>query len=409
MTPIERRATLVLAAILILRMTALFLVLPVLAPHALALAGSPMLAVGLAVGGYGLTQAMLQIPFGWLSDRIGRKPVIAGGLLIFATGSLLAALAQDIESLVLARLLQGGGAIAAASTALLADLTREAVRTTALAIIGASIGGAFLLALALGPALLSFTDVPGLFMLAAGSAMLALLLLLALPAAPPVGRPGVKAGRVLGADLLGLDFGVLCLHAMLSSLFLGLPLLLLDQWGWPIEQHWKLYLPVMLASLLPVFPLIRYLETRQKIAPAIPLAVSVLMLMPILVAISGHALALPLWLFFCAFNFLEASLPSQVSRLAPQQARGRAMGVFSSAQFFGAFAGAALGGWVLTQAGAAAVVLSASGWGLGWFILLLVRQEFRFSLTLLGATASVPESVTHHNLTRSRSTHESRN
>ncbi|ORE87307.1 major facilitator family transporter [Oceanococcus atlanticus] len=374
MTPIERRATLILAAILVLRMTALFMVLPVLAPWALSLAGQPGVAVGLAVGGYGLTQALLQIPFGWLSDRVGRKPVMLFGLAVFALGSLVAARAQDIDTLLMARLLQGGGAIAAASTALLSDLTRESVRTTAMAIIGASIGGAFLLALIVGPALLSVTAVPGLFDIAAVGALLAMVLVLLLPPAPPIKPAAEQASpSVLRADLLQLDGGVFALHAMLASLFVGLPLMLQQEWGWPPATHWKVYLPVMLASLLPVFPLIRYLERRGRIVAAIPVAVMVLTLACVLIGEQWLWLPLTLWMFFCAFNLLEASLPSLVSRRAPAASRGRAMGVFSSAQFLGAFCGAALGGLVLKYAGPSVVILSAACWGCLWLGLLAVR------------------------------------
>ncbi len=387
MTSTERRATLLLAAILVLRMTALFMVLPVLAPWALELAGEPMLAVGLAVGGYGLTQALLQIPFGWLSDRIGRKPVMIFGLLVFAIGSLLASQAQSINALLLARFLQGGGAIAAASTALLSDLTRESVRTTAMAIVGASIGGSFLLALILGPALLSMTEVPGLFTLSAASAVLAMGLILLLPAAPAPVRQAGGDDSILGSDLLSLNLGVFCLHAVLASLFVGLPLMLVAHWGWSAETHWRLYLPVMLASLLPVFPLIRHLEQRGRIVASMPLAVAALCLSCVLMA--EHWLWLPaaLWMFFCAFNLLEASLPSLVSRWAPGSSRGRAMGVFSSCQFFGAFCGAASSGAVLSYWSASAVLLLAALWGSVWLAVMLVRMMLQNPLT--------PEQAAH--------------
>ena len=386
MNPTERRATLLLAAILVLRMTALFMVLPVLAPWALELAGEPMLAVGLAVGGYGLTQALLQIPFGWLSDRIGRKPVMLAGLAIFAAGSVLARQAQDIQALMIARLLQGGGAIAAASTALLSDLTRESVRTTAMAIVGASIGGSFLLALILGPALLSLTPVPGLFVISAISAVVAMGLILLLPPAPAAQPSPAAQSSVLSTDLLSLDIGVFCLHAVLASVFVGLPLMLLELWQWPAASHWKLYLPVMLASLLPVFPLIRQLEQRGWISTALPFAVAVLSLSCLLIAQDWLWLPAALWLFFCAFNLLEASLPSLVSRWAPAGSRGRAMGVFSSAQFFGAFCGAALAGAVLSHWNASAVMLSAAGWGSVWLLVWAVRLAVQNTFNTEAAT-----------------------
>ncbi|MGJ8669897.1 MAG: MFS transporter [Oceanococcus sp.] len=381
MTPTERRATLLLAAILVLRMTALFMVLPVLAPWALELAGEPILAVGLAVGGYGLTQALLQIPFGWLSDRIGRKPVMMFGLLVFAVGSVMASQAQDIQSLLIARFMQGGGAIAAASIALLSDLTRESVRTTAMAIVGASIGGSFLLALILGPALLSFTEVPGLFVISAASALLAFMLIFFLPDAPQPQVATKQKVSVLSGDLVSLDFGVFCLHAVLASLFVGLPLMLIEQWQWAGETHWRLYLPVMLAALIPVFPLIRILEKRNSIPKALPVAVAMLSVSCLLIAEAWMWLPAALWIFFCAFNLLEASLPSLVSRWAPGNSRGRAMGIFSSAQFFGAFCGAAGGGVVLSHWNASAVMLSAAGWGSVWLLVIVVRMALQNTLT----------------------------
>lgn len=408
MTATERRATLVLAAILILRMSALFMVLPVLAPYALELAGSPMLAVGLAVGAYGLTQALLQIPFGWLSDRIGRKPVIAGGLAIFSLGSLLAAWAPDIDTLVLARLVQGGGAIAAASTALLADLTRESVRTTAMAIIGASIGASFLMALVIGPALLSVTDVPGLFVLSACAAGLALVLLLFMPAAPPTLATASQAS-VFSPRLLELDLGVFALHAVLASLFIGLPLLLIAERGLPMAEHWKLYLPTMAASLLPVFPLIRYLEKRGGVDKAMPWAVLLLLLACLSLAWGGLWLPAALWAFFVAFNFLEASLPSMVSRLAPAGARGRAMGVFSSAQFLGAFAGAAGGGLVLARFDARGVVMAAAAWATLWLLVHAVRNGLFPALNPSWGSGAGVEAGSRHQISQTRRANESRN
>ena len=340
----ERRATTLLALLLFLRMLGLFLVLPVLSPWALQLAGEPGLAVGLAVGVYGLTQALLQVPLGWLSDVIGRKPVIAAGLLIFVAGSLLAAVAHSVETLVLGRLLQGCGAIAATSTALLADLLRESVRAIALAVSGIGIGMAFLLSLLLGPLLLPYAGVPGLFLLAA----------------------------LLGVLALGL----------LAALFVVLPLEL------PAQAQWRTWLPAVLLSAVLVFPLLRWIETRGWQWRALAPAFAVLLLGLAGLSAVPHAGVWPtLALFFVAFNLLEASLPSLLTRLVGPARRGRVMGVFSSAQFFGVFAGSALAGWLYAHYGATATLLGVALLGLAPLLYLqrLPAQARRVAATSAGA------------------------
>ena len=364
-------------------MLGLFLVLPVLSPWALQLAGEPGLAVGLAVGVYGLTQALLQVPLGWLSDVIGRKPVIAAGLLIFVAGSLLAAVAHSVETLVLGRLLQGCGAIAATSTALLADLLRESVRAIALAVSGIGIGMAFLLSLLLGPLLLPYAGVPGLFLLAALLGVLALGLLAALPRPPASVAAGAAVpapGLPSGVAALVLAVGVL--HALLAALFVVLPLEL------PAQAQWRTWLPAVLLSAVLVFPLLRWIETRGWQWRALAPAFAILLLGLAGLSAVPHAGVWPtLALFFVAFNLLEASLPSLLTRLVGPARRGRVMGVFSSAQFFGVFAGSALAGWLYAHYGATATLLGVALLGLAPLLYLqrLPAQARRVAATSAGA------------------------
>lgn len=372
MTARERRATLVLALILLTRMLGLFMVLPVLSPWALVLAGEPGLAVGLAVGIYGLTQALLQIPLGWLSDIIGRRPVILGGLTIFVVGSMVAAAATTVDWLILGRLLQGGGAIAATSTALLADLLREPVRAIGLAVVGVSIGLSFLLALLLGPALMIWTGVPGLFWLAAALGVVAMLLLLFLPAADqPVTGSGER-GIPRGVPALVLAVGVL--HAMLAVVFVVVPLQLQTQSAMATELQWRVWLPVVAVSIVVVFPLLRVVETRHWQWQALPLAMALLAVMLLALGqVPEMLFALVLCGFFGAFNFLEASLPSMLSRLVGPQRRGRVMGVFSTAQFFGMFVGGSAAGvlqarWPFAMVLAMAAVLAIPSLVMLWLI-----------------------------------------
>ncbi len=379
----ERRATTLLALLLFLRMLGLFLVLPVLSPWALQLAGEPGLAVGLAVGVYGLTQALLQVPLGWLSDVIGRKPVIAAGLLIFVAGSLLAAVAHSVETLVLGRLLQGCGAIAATSTALLADLLRESVRAIALAVSGIGIGMAFLLSLLLGPLLLPYAGVPGLFLLAALLGVLALGLLAALPRPPASVAAGAAVpARGLPSGVAALVLAVGVLHALLAALFVVLPLEL------PAQAQWRTWLPAVLLSAVLVFPLLRWIETRGWQWRALAPAFAVLLLGLAGLSAVPHAGVWPtLALFFVAFNLLEASLPSLLTRLVGPARRGRVMGVFSSAQFFGVFAGSALAGWLYAHYGATATLLGVALLGLAPLLYLqrLPAQARRVAATSAGA------------------------
>jgi predicted MFS family arabinose efflux permease len=378
MTGSERRAAAGLAGIFALRMLGLFLILPVFALHAQDMAGATPLLIGLAIGAYGLTQALLQIPFGMLSDRIGRKPVIFGGLVLFAVGSLIAALADDIGGVIAGRVLQGSGAIAAAVMALTADLTREEVRTRAMAGIGISIGMAFALALVLGPILGHWVGLDGIFwftaVLAVGG-MLILAFVVPTPARSSVHRDaepvaGQLRGVLANPELMRLDFGVLILHMMMTSLFLVVPLSL-DTLGLDAARHWWLYLPVLVLSMVAMVPFIIQAEGRGRMKPVFlgAVLVSGLALAGLYLFQAGlMVLAFFLFLFFTAFNLLEASLPSMISKIAPAGAKGTAMGVFSSSQFAGAFFGGLLGGWVHQSYGADAVFLFCAAMASVWLL-----------------------------------------
>lgn len=378
MTGAERRAAAGLAGIFALRMLGLFLILPVFALYAHDMAGATPLLIGIAVGAYGLTQAILQIPLGILSDRIGRKPVIFGGLVLFALGSLVAALAEDIGGVIAGRVIQGSGAIAAAVMALAADLTREEVRTRAMASIGVSIGIAFALALVWGPVLGHWIGVAGIFWLTAVLAVGGMLLLALVVPTPQrssvhrdAGPVAGQLGRVLRArELVRLDLGVLILHMMMTSLFLVVPLALRNQ-GLDAVHHWWVYLPVLLLSMGAMVPFIIQAEGKGRMKPVFLGAVLALVLVLsgfYLLGAGLPSLAFFLFLFFTAFNLLEASLPSLISKIAPADAKGTAMGVFATSQFAGAFCGGLLSGWVHQYYGMDAVFLFCAVMAMVWFL-----------------------------------------
>ncbi len=367
LNPTERRAALSLATIFALRMLGLFLILPVFALYAKGLPEVTPLLVGVAIGVYGLTQGLLGIPFGMLSDRLGRKPVILGGLVIFAIGSLVAATAEGIYGIILGRALQGSGAIAAVVMALAADLTREEVRTRAMAMIGVSIGMSFTLALILGPLLDARIGVPGLFWLTAGLAVVGVLMVLFVVPDPRHSRVHRDAEPVLGLlggvirhwELLRLNWGVLTLHLLITAMFLVYPLSL-EEAGVARQDHWLVYLPVLLISVLAMVPFVILSERHGRGKPVLLGAVAALGVAELVLSrLHGGLwpLLAMLLLFFTAFNILEASLPSLVSRIAPAEARGTAMGVFSTSQFLGAFLGGMGGGAVQQLFGVGGVYL----------------------------------------------------
>jgi len=382
MSRAELRAALSLSGVYALRMLGLFMILPVFALYATHLDGVTPALTGLAIGVYGVTQALLQIPAGLLSDRIGRKPVIIGGLLVFALGSVVAAQAESIHMVIFGRALQGSGAIAAAIMALAADLTREEHRIKTMALIGMSIGLSFAVALIMGPVLDRWVGVPGIFWI---TAMLALGGIAVVGFVVP--RPveirihreaeaiPAQFGRVLRqAELLRLDFGILMLHAILTASFVVLPLVLRDEAGMAASDHWQVYLPVLVCSVLAMLPLIILAERKGRIKPVFVLAIALLFAAELglyLVPVSVLSVVALLFIFFTAFNLLEATLPSLISRVAPVDCRGTAMGVYSSSQFFGAFLGGTLGGVLHGRFGLHAIFIVSAAGALVWLLLAL--------------------------------------
>lgn len=372
MNALEIRATVGLAMIYALRMIGMFMILPVFAlyAHGLPVPASD-LQVGLAIGIYGLAQAALQIPLGIASDRWGRKPVIVAGLVVFAAGSFLAGASQEIEWIIAGRVLQGLGAISSAVSALLADLTRDQVRTTAMAILGAGMGLAFLGALVAGPVVAGVIGVDGIFRLTGVLALLGIpVVLWGVPPAPPVQVSNAGVLSVLrDGQLLRLDGGILLLHALLTGLFVAAPFAIGETLALPAEAHWKLYLPVLLLSLLPVFPLVRRAEHRGQTRRLFLAAIGVLALALPLLALTHRqpaGLVISLGLFFIAFNVLEGLLPSLISRRAPPAQRGAALGVYGSAQFLGPMLGGALLGGVKGEYGLSAAFAAAALLPLFW-------------------------------------------
>lgn len=387
MTPLEMRTTVSLALVFALRMFGMFSILPVLAIHAQSLPGGSMpLLVGIALGIDGLAQAVLQIPFGLLSDRYGRKRMIYIGLALFALGSFIAAGAHDIYMIILGRLVQGTGAVAAAIIALLADLTREEHRSKSMAVIGMSIGVTFGASMALGPALNHYIGVSGIFALTGVLALGAIFVIRFVVPTPQISRQHADAGtvpsQILGVlkntELQRLDFGIFSLHAAMRGLFVVVPLLLLNVGHLPVNEHWKVYLPVMAISFFAVVPAIIIAETRGKMKPVFCSAVGLLTIATLLMAMmvnNFYGIVAALFLFFLAFNLLEATLPSLISKIAPAGSKGTAIGVYNSFQFLGLFLGGTIGGFLAQHASHAAVFAFSSGLCLAWLLLALSMEK----------------------------------
>jgi MFS family permease len=377
MNPSEIRATVALSLISALRMLGMFMILPVFALYAAGLPGGVTpLQIGLTIGTYGLVQAVLQIPFGMLSDHLGRKPVIVGGLLVFAVGSFVAGATHDIHWIIAGRSLQGAGAISGVVSALLADATRTQVRTQAMAIFGAGMGVSFILALVLGPLFSGWIGVDGIFRMTGVLALLAIPLLLKLvpavpkPAAEESARTLTRLRAVLAdSQMLRLDGGIFLLHTMMTALFIAAPHAIETTLGLPARRHWEVYLPVLLVSVIPVFPMIRWIEASGRVRTAFVAAVAMLGAALLLASLSWMhitGLLAALLLFFVAFNYLEGSLPSMISRRAPVAQKGAALGIYSSAQVLGGFAGGSLGGYMLGHSGISGVFAAAALLSLVW-------------------------------------------
>jgi len=386
MTPDERRASASLALVFALRMLGLFIVLPVFALEAARLPGGDDPArVGFAMGLYGLTQAFLQMPFGLASDRFGRKPVILAGLAVFALGSGVAAWAPDLTWLAIGRALQGAGAVSAAVTAFLADVTRDAVRTKAMAIVGASIALMFALSLVLAPLLAAWIGLSGIFAMTATLAVLAMAVVAWV--APPEprehrGDPVRGSGLIevlRHAGLLRLNLGVFVLHAVQLAMWMAVPAMLVAA-GLAKADHWQVYLPAVAASLLVMGGVLFPMERRGRLRAAFLIAIGLVLCVQLgLWLLAGEqpgpwALGLLLFVFFIGFNTLEATQPSLVSRLAPAQARGAALGVYNTLQSVGFFVGGAAGGWLVRAHGASGLFLGCAVLTLLWLLVAWPMQ-----------------------------------
>lgn len=385
MTPVELRATWGLGTVFSLRMLGMFMVLPVLTTYGMALQGASETLIGLAIGIYGLAQAIFQIPFGLLSDRIGRKPLIVGGLLLFVLGSIIAACTVSIWGIILGRALQGSGAIAAAVMALLSDLTREQNRTKAMAFIGISFGVTFAIAMVVGPVVTHALGLHALFWMIAILASLGIVItLLVVPSASNhvLNR---ESGMVKGSfrkvmanpRLVKLNIGIFCLHVLLMSSFVALPGQF-EQAGFPAPEHWKVYLSTMLIAFAGVVPFIIYAEVKRRMKRVFVGCVGMIVIAEIVLwGAEGHfwTLVVGVQLFFFAFNLMEAILPSLISKESPAGYKGTAMGIYSTSQFLGVAVGGSMGGWVFGHFDAQTVFLVGAMVAAAWLFVSMTMQE----------------------------------
>ena len=398
MTALERRTVSSLALLYSFRMLGLFMVLPLLALYAADLGDATPALIGLALGIYGLTQACLQIPFGWLSDQVGRKPIIVGGLLLFALGSVVAAMADGIYGIIIGRTLQGAGAIASTVMALVADLTREEQRTKAMAVVGMSIGLSFAVALVLGPVVAAAGGLSAVFWFTAILALVGIVIVLGLVPDPQetgvthqeVGARAGLIGRILRDPALArLDFGVFSLHFILMACFMVVPGFLEQSAGIDRSHHWMVYLPAVVLSIAGMVPLMIVAERGGRPRQMFALGIALLLVAIATLGFSSlvSVFYVGLWLFFVGFNYLEATLPSLVSKAVFPGGKGTAMGVYSTCQFMGAFGGGAAGGWILQHLGIRALIGVCIGLATSWLLITLAANR-----AALPGTGQLPEA-----------------
>ncbi len=392
MSRTELRAASALAAVFAVRLLGLFMIYPVFASYATHLHGSTPARIGLALGIYGLTQGLLQIPFGLLSDHLGRKLMITIGLLLFAAGSAMAALSTSIDGVTVGRAIQGGGAVGSVILALVADLTSEENRTRAMAIVGITIGISFLFAVVLGPILSGAIGMSGIFWLMAALAFVGIGVTHWIVPNPPRARthrgaqttPGTLRSVLRNRELLRLDFGIFALHAVLISSFLVVPQILQASLSIPNDRQWVIYLPVMVVSFLFMVPAIIIAEEHRRMKPVFVGSIALLAASQatgFAAARSGMWMIIAITAFFIAFNIIEASLPSLVTKTAPPDARGTATGVYSSSQFLGIFVGGAAGGFVNQVGGASSVFLLTFAIALVWFLVAASMSKPGYGLS----------------------------
>jgi MFS family permease len=404
----EFRAAGSLAAVFSVRLLGLFMIYPVFAAYAQNLSGSTPYLVGEALGIYGLSQGLLQIPFGLLSDRFGRKPMIVVGLLLFALGSAVAALSTSIGGVIFGRVLQGSGAVGSVILALVADLTTEENRTKAMAMVGITIGGSFMVALVTGPILATFIGVDGIFWLMVGLAMIGIAItefVVPNPRRVRVHRdaetvPGLMMAVLRNKELLRLDIGIFALHAMLTASFLVVPGLLRGTLDVSTHKDWMVYLPVLLVSIVVMVPAIIVAEKYRRMKGVFVGAVAALLVSQVMLYLGAgnfYVLLAALIIFFSGFNVMEASLPSLITKVAPPDAKGTAMGLYSSLQFLGIFVGGVVGGWANQTGGTTGVFALTAALALLWLLAAATMAQPSYLTTRLlpigDGPAAEPESL----------------
>ncbi len=386
MTRQELRAAGSLAAVFSVRLLGLFMIYPVFAAYARGLTGATPYLIGEALGIYGLTQGLLQIPFGLLSDRLGRKVMIVAGLLLFGLGSAIAALSGSIGGVIIGRALQGAGAVGSVILALVADLTAEENRTKAMAMVGISIGASFMIALVAGPILAGLIGVAGIFWLMAALALLGIAIAefaVPSPRRVSVHRDAEAVPALIGSvlrnkELLRLNFGIFVLHAMLTASFLVLPGLLRDTLDVATHNDWLVYLPVLVVSVAAMLPAIIVAEKYRRMKGVFVSSVAALVVSQVMLYLGAgnfYELLAALIVFFSAFNVMEASLPSLITKVAPPDAKGTAMGLYSSLQFLGIFAGGVVGGFAHQHGGSNGVFALTAGMAALWLLAAITMAQ----------------------------------